>query len=112
MLVIEVVELIIRAGLCQELAEACAIALESRPAGTWVRLRALESWQYAENGPATRPVFVELILADWPDTPDQVLAKVAAAVAACLDRPVEWVHVLLQPPARGRVAFGGQLLPG
>ena len=111
LLVIEIVDLPSeREHLCQALAQACALALQSRPSGTWVRLRQLEGWQYAENGPATSPAFVSLTLADCPEDPAPTLARVAAAVAECLGRSVDSVHVILEPPARGRIAFGGHLL--
>jgi len=109
-LVIEVVELGRECPiLCQQLADACAQTLQSGPSGLWIKLRELKLWQYAENGPATRPVFVSLTLADPPASPAQLLEKLAATVAGCLDRPVESVHVVLEPPARGRIAFGGKL---
>lgn len=111
LLVIEIVDMPSeREHLCQDLAQACAQALQSRPSGTWVRLRQLEGWQYAENGQPTSPAFVSLTLAEWPEDPAPALASVAAAVAECLGRSVDSVHVILEPPGRGRIAFGGQLI--
>lgn len=111
LLEIEVVELgQVSHQLSQQLADACALVLESRPSRAWVKLRGLERWQYAENGPPTRPVFVSLTMADPPASPAPILEKIAVTVAQCLDRPVDSVHVVLEPAARGRVAFGGKLL--
>ena len=111
LLVVEVVELGQPSpDLVGQLARACAETLESRPGRTWVKLRGLERWQYAENGPCTRPVFVSLTMAAPPSRPAALLAKLAQTVAECLDRPVDSVHVVLEPAARGRVAFGGHFL--
>ena len=75
----------------------------------------IESESYAENsaGEAFHPVFVRLLLADLPPPAklrDQA-AALAAAVAAVLGREQEQVHIEYAPPGRGRVAFGGTLLP-
>lgn len=47
--------------------------------------------------------------------PDEVKSGLAArarslteAVASACDRPSQGVHVIYEPPARGRIAFGGQ----
>jgi phenylpyruvate tautomerase PptA (4-oxalocrotonate tautomerase family) len=38
------------------------------------------------------------------------VAKITAAVAQIYGRPAENVHVIYQPEARGRVAFGGEIV--
>jgi phenylpyruvate tautomerase PptA (4-oxalocrotonate tautomerase family) len=99
----------------RELADRIGAILGSAPSGTWVRLRHLPRNAYAENGgevpPDVRPTFVRVLLARLPER--NVLrtyaASIASAVAAALGRPAENVHVLFEPPAAGRIAFGGRL---
>lgn len=105
----------VRHGLARRLAEAAGDALDARPGGTWVRLRYLAAADYAENagGPAqgVQPVFVEVLQADPPQG-DALVAqarRLAKAVGMACKRPQEQVHVVFEPPAAGRVAFGGQL---
>ncbi len=106
---------ILAPGLAAELADRTAAVLGARPGGTWVKLRTLSPEQYAEDGgpsPGVYPVFVSVLKADWPG-PDELAAEVAAltqAIAQVCQRPRENVHVLYQPPARGRIAFGGRLI--
>lgn len=100
-------------GLAAEIAEAAGRALDSRPGGTWVKLRAIP--HYAENGPidaSVQPVFVRLIERALPEE-DALAARVMAlaeAIAGACDRPRENVHVIVEPPGAGRVAFGGVLV--
>jgi hypothetical protein len=101
-------------GLAGVLADEAARALAS-PGRTWVRLRVLPEDRYAEDGggpPAgVRPVFVRVLRAELParETLESEALLLAEAVARACRRPVENVHVLYEPPARGRVAFGGKL---
>ena len=103
-------------GLARELAADLALVLGDRPDGTWVRLRRLEASSYAEGDggppPGVRPVFVTVLRADLPgdDALRDEARRVAAAVAVACRRPPENVHVMYQPPGRGRAAFGGELL--
>jgi len=101
----------------QLLADELGEILKSGPANTWVRLEYLDSGQYAENcgKPDSEdwPVFVEIIKYSLPDeeslsTESKLVTK---AVAETLDRPEFNVHVIYQPEGRGRVAFGGKLVP-
>lgn len=102
-------------GLASRLAESLA-NLFSSPAGhVWVRLSVLPSTHYAENGvrgATDLPVFVRVLHADLPS--DEVLSTqaqaISNAVAACVARPSQWVHVVYAPAGRGRMAFGGHLL--
>lgn len=101
-------------GLAQRLADAAGKALNSRPQGTWVKLRFLPPEHYAENEGAhegVRPIFVSLLQAEPPaeDARRLQVAELAQAVATATKRPVENVHILFEPAARGRVAFGGEL---
>lgn len=98
------------------LADALGEVFRSPPGRTWVRLRVLRATAYAENGVDAAvsglPVFVTVLHAHPPTGPalaDEALA-VTAAVAGCLARPPERVHVQYAPPGAGRQAFGGQLV--
>jgi phenylpyruvate tautomerase PptA (4-oxalocrotonate tautomerase family) len=102
-------------GLAQRMAEAAAEVMGAKPRGLWVKLRFLDSDTYAENGADAhlleQPVFVSILQADLP--PQQGLAHLAAQIAEALSgacqRPADSIHILFEPPARGRIAFGGQL---
>lgn len=104
-----------RAGLASRLANRCGEALGSGPMQTWVRLAFLPREQYSENcgGPAdgVLPVFVSLLQFAVPEgaARHDLAGSLTKAIAGCCDRPVENVHLLFQPPGKGRVAFGGKL---
>ena len=59
-----------------------------------------------------RPVIVEILKSQLGTEQDRATeaAAVCALVAEVLDRRPENVHVIYQPEARGRVAFGGKLV--
>jgi hypothetical protein len=104
-----------REGLARRIADAAGEALGSRTHGTWVRLSFLDAGDYAENGGPPHgvlPVLVSVLLADPPhgDALAAQASRLTAAIAQACGRPVENVHLVYEPPARGRVAFGGDLL--
>ena len=98
------------------LADALGQVFGSAPGRTWVRLRHLGAMAYAENESIVRdaelPAFVTVLHARLPG--DEALAAEAAAltlaVARCLARAPDRVHVQYAPPGAGRQAFGGQLI--
>jgi phenylpyruvate tautomerase PptA (4-oxalocrotonate tautomerase family) len=100
----------------QSLADALGELFGSRPSGTWVRARQQQRAYYAENmiefGSEMRPVIVEVLKSELASGQDLAIeaAAVCALVAQILGRRTENVHVVYQPAARGRVAFGGQLV--
>ena len=101
--------------LASRLAEALAGVFASPAGRVWVRLSVLPATHYAENGaraPDALPVFVRVLHADLPS--DEVLSTqaqaISSAVAACVARPSQCVHVEYAPAGRGRMAFGGQLV--
>ncbi len=101
--------------LASRLAESLAGVFSSPTGRVWVRLSVLPSTHYAENGgqaPDALPAFVRVLHADLPS--NEVLSTqaqaISKAVAACVARPSQSVHVEYAPAGRGRVAFGGQLL--
>lgn len=102
-------------GTARSLANRAGEVLGTPPGRTWVKLRRLSREDYAENGgplPAElAPVFVELLEAAPPagEELERRVADLAEALAEVLGRPASQVHVLVLPPAAGRVAFGGRL---
>ena len=102
-------------GLAATLADMAGQVFGGPPASTWVRVRSLPQEQYAENGVASpegwRSVFVTVRKAQRP-TGSALEAEVRAlteGVARVCGRPVENVHILYEPDAKGRIAFGGKL---
>ena len=101
----------------QTIADSISRVLNAKTGGVWVRMTALPAGQYAENGATAEdndlPVFVRVLHADWPeeDTRRKEAAALAASVASCLGRQVQHVHIEYALPGRGRVAFGGKLVP-
>ncbi|QTN28601.1 hypothetical protein HZ993_01725 [Rhodoferax sp. AJA081-3] len=100
----------------QALADVLGRALGSAPGRTWVRVQTLDSTAYAENealvGAHELPVFVTVLQAH-PAQGAALAAEVMAvteAVAACVGRPAERVHVQYAAAAAGRQAFGGKLV--
>lgn len=104
-----------RDGLARRIAEAAADTLESAPHRTWVKLHFLEENQYSENGGApedgARPVIVSVLLSKLPNEDDlsQLAAVLADRIAKACNRSPQNVHLMFEPPAAGRIAFGGQL---
>ncbi len=101
--------------LAADLADALGAVLDAAPGKVWVRLRTLAPGAYAENesgGDTPFPVFVTLTASAPPEGEhlEHVARQVTEAVAHLADRPPGNVHVLVQPAARGRIAFGGKLV--
>ena len=100
--------------LAQSIATELGSVLRVRSGGLWVRVHVIPPGQYAENaaGEAPAPVFANWLESDRPvgDTLTQRIAAITKSVARLTGRPAEHVHVLFEPAARGRVAFGGELL--
>jgi len=105
-------------GLARSLAVKAGEVFESSPGRTWVRLSALPAQQYAEDGEftagAVAPVFVTVVKALVPDpeTMQREAARLAEEFAPLCGRPAENIHITYEPPALGRIAFGGKLLSG
>ena len=103
-------------GLPQRVANELGEVFTCGPGQVWVQLSTLAATEYAENlvamGEDELPAFVTLLHADL--LPSEVRAsealRVCQAIARCLGRPVERVHLEYAPSGRGRVAFGGKLL--
>ncbi len=104
--------------LPRRLAEAAGEVLRAPPGGTWVLLRYLQRERYAESGdgpPAgVRPVFVRVLRARVPSGRElaEDVAALTEAIARECERAATNVHVVHEPAAAGRVAFGGRLVEG
>lgn len=101
--------------LATRLADVAGRVFGSPPASTWVRVRLLPRHLYAENGTETpagwRSVFVTVLKARRP-TGVALEAEVRAlteGIAGVCGRSPESVHILYEPDAQGRIAFGGSL---
>jgi phenylpyruvate tautomerase PptA (4-oxalocrotonate tautomerase family) len=100
----------------QSLADALGELFGSQPSGTWVRARQQQRAYYAENmiefSPDMRPVIVEVLKSELDAGKNLAIeaAAICAVVAQIMGRRTENVHVIYEPAARGRVAFGGQLV--
>jgi len=108
---------LLEAGLARRLAGTAGEILGSEPGGTWVKVRTLPSEQYGENGDPQadlRPVFVSVLMRRQPSegTMKDQVERLSVAFAQACGRPKENVHVLYQPGAAGRIAFGGKLVTG
>jgi phenylpyruvate tautomerase PptA (4-oxalocrotonate tautomerase family) len=106
----------VRVGLARRLADVVGELLGAAPGHTWVRLHWLPREDYAENAcdlPETvEPVFVTVLKRELPassELRDEIRA-LTRAVAQVLGRAPENVHVLYEPPAAGRIAFGGEFV--
>ena len=99
--------------LSRDLADALGEVLGQQSGKVWVRLRELSYGSYAENNVAKPPypVFVNVLASAPPEGRElETLAiAITEAVANLTRRPAENVHVIFQPAARGRIAFGGKL---
>ena len=103
--------------LAAELADAIGDVLGAAPGSTWVRLRRLVRVSYGESGgdvdSAIQPAFVTVLAGRSLE--DEALAveasELATAVAELTGHPRSNVHIIYAPDARGRVAFGGRLVP-
>ena len=105
----------LRANLAAELAEVIGSVFETPKGRTWVRLRSLARSAYSENGGTpdhVQPVFVTILKSQRPQ--GEVLKRevrlLTNAIAAIIDRNADTVHILYEPDAKGRIAFGGELV--
>lgn len=106
----------VRRGLSRRIADAAGRVLASPRGQTWVKVRFLKVDAYSENGggppEGVRPVLASVLLGELPEADalsDQAASLARVIADACQRRP-ENVHLVYEPPGRGRVAFGGRLL--
>jgi len=105
---------ILAEDLAGRLANSFAGIFRSRPHGTWVKLRTLDSSKYSENeadkGELLYPIFITVLKSKLDEpTLEAEANELAEAAAEICDRPTENVHILYLPEAQGRIAFGGRL---
>jgi len=102
-------------GAARKLADALGALTESPPGHVWVRIVPCDPALYAENETDAPPesVWVRMILRALPA--ESALAALARAsserFAEAFGCPIDDVHVYFDPPAAGRIAFGGELVP-
>ena len=105
----------LRGDLAQRIADAAADVFGAKPQSTWVKLRVLPANDYAENAGAPEgdlPVFVRITLRA-PRTGDALRTEakeLAQSIGSVCGRPTSRVHILYDPAASGRIAFGGELI--
>ncbi len=105
------------ANVIREIADRAGEILHSAPGQTWVLMDRIAPKQYAENRVAAEdlphPVFVSVLKYQAPSDAVQLQSEITAltsTIAALLDHHPENVHIIYEPDARGRLAFGGKLV--
>lgn len=99
----------------QDLADAAGRVLGCEPGRVWVKLRRLPLADYAENDAALPagdpPVFVRVVMHQLPPIEERaaLAKKLVGAIAPVCDRAGERVHLIFEPDAQSRIAFGGEL---
>ena len=107
-----------RRGLAERIAQNVAAVLKAETGSVWVRLRFTPASEYGENGPPAghphpaQPVFVHINRRAIPAVAilKQEARALAAAIADACHRQKAEVHIVYEPPGKGRVAFGGSLV--
>ncbi|MCI0550326.1 MAG: hypothetical protein L0287_05185 [Anaerolineae bacterium] len=116
------IEIILKSGetiqseLIRELADQLGEIFASPPRTTWVKVHGLPERHYAENGgkpDGVYPIFVSVVKSKLlpPDEMQKEVDGITGAVAQIYGRSSENVHVLYEPEGKGRVAFGGKIVP-
>jgi len=108
----------LRAGLAAEIADRAGEIFGTPKGRTWVKLHPIRPEHYAENGAGPdneiSPVFVSVLRARLPE-PEPMQTEVTfliETIALACARPPGNVHIIYQPAAAGRVAFGGKVVEG
>lgn len=102
--------------LARRLADALGATLGSRELETWVKVQRVPREAYAENGGGPLigvwPVFAAVLQRRLPsgDALVRQTSALTAAIARECQRDPAHVHILYQPAAAGRMAFGGTLV--
>jgi phenylpyruvate tautomerase PptA (4-oxalocrotonate tautomerase family) len=105
----------IAAGLAQSIANELGTVLHVHSGSLWVRLHELAPGNYAENstlGETPAPVFVTWLENERPSGVALTtrITTITTTIARLTARAPEHVHLLFEASARGRIAFGGELL--
>jgi phenylpyruvate tautomerase PptA (4-oxalocrotonate tautomerase family) len=102
--------------LPQRLADEAGRVLGGAPGTTWVVVSQIPAARYAESGAEAgrtyRPLFVRVLKREMLEGPARAeeAAALTRAVAEVCDRDPSQVHVIYEPPALGRIAFGGVMV--
>lgn len=100
----------------QRLADAAGKIFDTPPGKTWVKINPVPRQYWAENLSALDsyigPVLVSILKRKVPppDVIELEMENLTRAIARILDRPHENVHIMYEPDAIGRVAYGGKLV--
>lgn len=102
-------------GLAAKIADMAAGVYGSVPNQVWVKLRPIPIPFYSENGGGpiadSLPVFVSILKVSLIGIDLKAEAiRMTNGIAHLCQRPPENVHVIYEPPATGRVVFGGKLV--
>lgn len=93
----------------KRLAEGAGRIFHSAPGSVWVSIEQIPEHHYAENALEwPRPLFLHLLLREGAPSiqPGQVEALCDLA-HTIFHVPVDHIHLMVEPPAAGRVFFGG-----
>jgi phenylpyruvate tautomerase PptA (4-oxalocrotonate tautomerase family) len=102
-------------NLANKLVDSLGEIFGSAPGTTWLKLWPIKASNYVENGGLPKagifPVFVNVMKSVLPvnEQLQREVQLLTEAVANICKRPIENVHIIYQPAASGRVAFGGQV---
>ena len=101
--------------LVSGLASGLGKVFGSSAGGTWVKVYQLTSESYAENGGSaadTFPVIVHVLKSSLPtsDHMQKEVEEITSVVARLTNRRQDLVHIIYEPPGKGRVAFGGSIV--
>ena len=104
-----------RAKMTQIIADRVGGILKARVGGTWVRLHFFPADCYAESGNVpseVMPVFVSVLTGKRVEIDDRsrIALELASAISEITSRPEENIHIVFEPEAVGRIAFGGKLV--
>ena len=106
----------LRAVSAQALADSLGEVLQAAPGRIWVRTHTMTAAAYAENSALLDdlelPAFVTVMHSHLPEGEALTgeVQAITAAVAKCIRRSNERVHVQYEPAGAGRQAFGGKLV--
>lgn len=102
-------------SLAQTIAKVCGEIFSTAPGNTWVKIRFIPRQHYAESGgiaAGVDPVFVHVLKRAIPPKEElqSEIDRLTEAIAKICRRSEANIHILYQPGAAGRVAFGGKLV--
>lgn len=102
--------------LAARIASAAGAVFSSTPGDCWVFLHVLPLSQYAENGlfPKSTPHPIWVRVLKYANSSPSARKREGQALTLALAKACKWkpehVHVVYEPPGKGRVAFGGKLV--